>query len=264
MMTDGIYYERRGTGPLLLLIPGGNGDAGPYAPVATALADRFTTLTYDRRGFSRSTLAGPLDEHFDRDIEDAAYLIDEFGGGQADVFGSSSGAILAMELATRHPDRVRTVVAHEPPAVRLLPDGDRWLSFFDDVHATAQSDGVPQAMAKFAAEVGLAQGSPPPGAQLPPPVLRMLERMQANLPFFVANELRQYTRWLPDFEAVAALGDRLVLAGGRDSREHLPYRPNTVLADRLGLTIHDLPGDHIGYANRGAEFAPELAGLLAR
>ncbi|MGH3929774.1 MAG: hypothetical protein ACRDTF_07335 [Pseudonocardiaceae bacterium] len=40
----------------------------------------------------------------------------------ADVFGSSSGGVTGIALATRHPDQVRTLVAHEPPLVELLPD----------------------------------------------------------------------------------------------------------------------------------------------
>lgn len=54
-----LYYEVRGAGPVLLLIAGGNGDTGPYQPVADHLASRRTVVSYDRRGFSRSPLAEP-------------------------------------------------------------------------------------------------------------------------------------------------------------------------------------------------------------
>ena len=52
MSTD-LYREVRGAGPVLLLIPGGNGDAGFYEPFAKALSGDFTVISYDRRGFSR-------------------------------------------------------------------------------------------------------------------------------------------------------------------------------------------------------------------
>jgi pimeloyl-ACP methyl ester carboxylesterase len=263
MEKNGIYYEERGSGPLLLLIPGGSGDADPYAPLSQLLADRFTAVAYDRRGFSRSSLAGPLDKRFDQDVKDAAYLIEELGGGSADVFGSSSGAILAFELATRRPELVRHVVAHEPPLVTLLPDGREWLDFFDQVHAKAAESGVTEAMRFFGERVGMGVGpSIPHGVELPLPVREMLDRMQHNLAFFIENELRQYASAQPDFDALARLGDRLILAGGADSRDHVPYRPNLVIAERLGLAVHDLPGDHIGYAQQAAEFAPALMKLL--
>jgi hypothetical protein len=42
----------------------------------------------------------------------------------------------------------------------------------------------------------------------------------------------------------------------------MPYRPNLVLAERLGLTVTDFPGDHTGYATYPAEFASRLGELL--
>ena len=58
MSTD-LYREVRGAGPVLLLIPGGNGDAGFYEPFAKALSDDFTVISYARRGLSRSFRTGP-------------------------------------------------------------------------------------------------------------------------------------------------------------------------------------------------------------
>jgi hypothetical protein len=50
-----LYCECRGSGPLLLLITGGMGDAGFYSSAADILANEFTVLNYDRRCNSRST-----------------------------------------------------------------------------------------------------------------------------------------------------------------------------------------------------------------
>lgn len=57
-----IYYEIRGAGPVLLLISVGNGDTVPYQSLANALADDFTVLTYDRRGFWRTVVTDPVDD----------------------------------------------------------------------------------------------------------------------------------------------------------------------------------------------------------
>ena len=54
-----LHYEVRGGGPVLLLVCGGIYDAQGYADLADALADRYTVVTYDRRGNSRSPLTGP-------------------------------------------------------------------------------------------------------------------------------------------------------------------------------------------------------------
>ena len=49
-----IYYKIRGTGPLLLMLQGGNGDADGTDALAEHLMGRYTVLSYDRRGLSRS------------------------------------------------------------------------------------------------------------------------------------------------------------------------------------------------------------------
>jgi pimeloyl-ACP methyl ester carboxylesterase len=51
-----LYYETRGSGPVLLLLPGGTADARIFAGIAPLLSDRYTVVTYDPRGLSRSTL----------------------------------------------------------------------------------------------------------------------------------------------------------------------------------------------------------------
>jgi pimeloyl-ACP methyl ester carboxylesterase len=259
MLTDdGIYYDSAGEGPLLLLIPGGNGDAGPYGLMLRLLSDRFRVLAYDRRGFSRSKLAGPLQARFDQDVQDAADLIDAFGGGTAYVFGSSSGAILGLHLVTRHPEKVQRLVAHEPPLVGLLPDADEWFEFFEKVAKTGRDDGAEAAMQRFAVATGQRAQRPPAGVQLPDEVVEMIRRMDGNLEFFLEQELTDYTRREPDRAALVAQRDKVTLAGGRESREFVPYRPNLILAEWLGLHVHDYPGDHIGYVTEPAGFATAL------
>ena len=57
-----LYYEVRGSGPVLLLVCGGLYDAAGYAGLARQLAGGYTVVTYDRRGNSRSPLDGPPEE----------------------------------------------------------------------------------------------------------------------------------------------------------------------------------------------------------
>src|SRR5919108_4494073 len=87
-----LYYEVRGSGPVLLMIPGGPTDAGMFTGLADLLADRYTVVTYDPRGHSRSTLDGaPEDVAVDLHADDAARLLDAVSDGPAYVFGSSGG-----------------------------------------------------------------------------------------------------------------------------------------------------------------------------
>jgi len=76
------------------------------------------------------------------------------------------------------------------------------------------------------------------------------------------HELRQYPRVELDLVALASCAERIVLAGGRDSHDQLPYQPNKVLARQLGLDIVNLPGGHLGFLSSPPEFAKELLNTL--
>jgi len=57
-----LYYEVRGSGPVLMMMPGGPADAATFRRMEGELASRYTVVTYDPRGLSHSTLGEPLDD----------------------------------------------------------------------------------------------------------------------------------------------------------------------------------------------------------
>ncbi|MBD3550401.1 alpha/beta fold hydrolase [Streptomyces sp. JV180] len=149
-----LHYEVRGRGPLLVMMPGGSADAGIYDTLAAGLADRWTVVAFDPRGYSRSTLHGPAGEQLPgTHSEDIARLIELLSpdGAPAAVFGSSSSAIVALDLLSRRPGLVGRVVAHEPPLVELLPDPAAGRAVFAAVRESFLRDGVEAAMATMAA-----------------------------------------------------------------------------------------------------------------
>ncbi len=262
-----LYYEVRGVGPALLLIPTGNGDAGPYAPLANALADRYTVITYDRRGYSRSPLDGSIDdkELVETDVYDAHRLLDHLTETPAHVMGGSSGAIVALALLERYPDQIRTLIAHEPPIATLLPDSAWWLEFYADLYDIYRSSGVEVAMKIFRTRMGMSGATRPPEEAQPPPreLAAMLSRIRRNQVLWFENEILNYPNYVPDIAVLKCVSGQLVLAGGSASREHFPYRPNTVLAEQLGIGIIDFAGGHVGYVTHPFEFADTLAGILS-
>lgn len=257
-----LYYEIRGAGPVLLLIPGGNGDAATYAQIAPLLADRYTVVSYDRRGFTRSPADSVPAYRVRTDAQDAAALLTHLTTEPAFVLGSSSGAIVALELISRHPNRIRTLIAHEPPLVTLLDDSATQLAFLDEVYAIGRREGTQAAMETFRTGIGM---SPPPRAsdETPSPeLLATIERIQRNLQFWMEHEMRQYPRHPVDFDALDAAADKVVFAVGAESIQTMPGRPAAVLAKRFGREAIEFPGDHIGYLAHPAEFAKVMAEVL--
>jgi pimeloyl-ACP methyl ester carboxylesterase len=262
-----LYYEVRGRGPALLIVPTGNGDATPFGPLADLLADRFTVITYDRRGFSRSPIDGDVGaaQRIPADVEDAFGLLDHLSDPPAHVLGGSSGAIVVLAMLERDAARIRTAVSHEPPLASVLPDARGWLDTYDELYETYRTAGPETAMRAFREAMGMTVTTrPPKEVELPRPQLEvMLSRLRHNQLFWFEHELRTYPAYLPDIPALKAASDRLVLGGGDTSREDVPYRPNVVLSERIGIPITHFPGGHVGYVTHPYEFAAALAGVLA-
>lgn len=249
-----LYFEVRGSGPALLLIPGSISDAVVFEPLAAVLALDHRVITYDPRGISRSPLDGPpVDQRVEVQTEDARRLLErlgEPGDEPAAVFGSCGGGLVALELAVRHPELIRTAVAHEPPAMELLPDAERYRALLVRVHELYRREGV---------EPALRELQPLFGNRPAPPLPEVLD----NHRFFLAHLLLPFTRFVPDLTALAAAADRIVVAGGRESRGDPVHRPAVALAARLGRRPVEFPGGHIGYAKAPDAFAARLAEVLA-
>ncbi|MCR8940873.1 alpha/beta hydrolase [Streptomyces sp. OUCMDZ-4982] len=148
-----LHHEVRGEGPLLVMMPGGSADAGIYDAIAADLADRWTVATFDPRGYSRSPLDGPVTEQLPAThADDIVRLIEVLSpdGAPAALFGSSSSAVVALDVLARHPGRVSRVVAHEPPVVELLPDPEAGRALFATVRESFRRDGVTAAMTTMA------------------------------------------------------------------------------------------------------------------
>jgi pimeloyl-ACP methyl ester carboxylesterase len=256
-----LYYEVRGSGPTLLLITGGPADADGYAHLATLLADRYTVVTYDTRGNARSE---PDDRSIDVTVrtlaDDALHLIDVISSEPAFVFGNSGGATTGLDLLIRHPDRVRKLVAHEPPLVYLAPDAADQRAHADAIYDTLQKHGVGPAMGMFMAGAGLRD---PDNAQAPEPspeAQAWMARMQRTLEFFLGHYLRPISNFEPDLANVPT--EKLVVAVGEASGDQLAARTARALAERLHVAAVTVPGDHGGPMMQADAFAPRLDALL--
>ena len=106
------------TETVLLLIGSPMGAAG-FGTLSSHFTDR-TVVTYDPRGSERSKKTDPAspstpEEHAD----DLHRLIQALDAGPVDLIASSGGAVNALALVERHPEQVRTLLAHEPPPPRV-------------------------------------------------------------------------------------------------------------------------------------------------
>ena len=256
-----LHYEVGGTGPVLLLIPGGPADAGAFAPIRSGLSDRYTVVTYDPRGLSRSPFDGePQDTSVGTFADDARRLIEAVGNGPAYVFASSGGALVGLELVSRHPEQVRELVVHEPPLTRLLDDADEHARFAREVHDTYLSEGVGPAMGKFLASAELDEDPPQPPAGPTPEMAEAMARMQENFDFFLGHMWLALGDYAPDIPRLRSAP--ITVALGEASEGQLAYRAALALAERLEQEPAVFPGDHGGFNSDPEAFARRLDEVL--
>jgi pimeloyl-ACP methyl ester carboxylesterase len=254
-----LYYEVQGTGPVLMLVGHPMGVSG-FAGIAPLLAEEYTVVTYDPRGFAHSSIENP-DQDAEPDLlaDDARRVLDAVGGEPAYVFGSSGGAVTGLALVTRHPGYVATLVAHEPPLAMLLPEAEQARAGMQAIYDTYRESGIAAAWQKFLGFTGMTMGTPGGDATPPPPsaeAVAMSER-------FFGHGLLPITFYQPDLPALESGSARVVVGGGSTSTGEFAERTAIALAERLGSPLIEFPGGHTGFVSDPEDFVGVLRRALA-
>jgi pimeloyl-ACP methyl ester carboxylesterase len=267
-LTYDIRRQPRSQEPVLFVL-GSPMTASFFGPLGDQFPDR-TVVTYDPRGTERSPRTdGSVESTPDEHADDLHRIITELGEGPVDVFASSGGAVNALALVAQHPDDVRILVAHEPPAATVLPDADLVLAANRDVHDTYLRDGYGPAMAKFIALVSLAGPLPADYLERPAPDptmfgLQTVDDGSRGDPLLGQNML-SCGAYKHDFDAMRQAPTRIVIGIGADSSQATAGRAGIGVAERLGSTPVVFPGGHGGFlpTDMGQGPGPEaFAGVL--
>jgi pimeloyl-ACP methyl ester carboxylesterase len=254
-----LHYEVRGSGGPLLLVIGSPMGSADFAPLADALAGGHTVVTYDPRGHANSTIDDPDEDSTPESrADDVAAILDDLGAESADAFGSSGGAVTGLALVARHPGRVRTLIAHEPPLLELLPDAPQQRANTADIIETFHAAGIEAAWYKFMVTAGFDMTMP---EKMPAPA-EPTEQDRREAARFFDHELLPTTRYLPDIEAVKNGPSRVVIGIGADSSRLLTYQTSVALCGLLGSAPIEFPGDHGGFLGAPTEFAETLRTVL--
>jgi pimeloyl-ACP methyl ester carboxylesterase len=206
--------------------------------------------------------------------DDLHRLISALDAGPVDIFASSGGAVNALALVARHPEQVRTLVAHEPPAAQVVPDREAALAANADIHETYLRRGFGPAMAKFLMLVS--HKGPVPAdfvdREEPDPAMFGLpaEDDGSRDDPLLGQNLLSCTHYEPDFDALRKASSRIVVAAGTESEGELAHRGAIAVAERLGTAPVMFPSGHGGflgdeYGQPGAPeaFASTLREVLA-
>jgi len=256
-----LTYDVRGGSsdqPVLFLIGSPMAAAG-FGTLAGHFPDR-TVMTYDPRGSERSEKTDPASEVTpDIHADDLHRLIGELGAGPVDLFASSGGAVNALALVAKHPEDVRTLVAHEPPLASILPDRENAQASARAIMETYNRSGWGAGMAHFIAVVSHKGEFPDGYAQQPAPDPAMFgmpteDDGNRNDPMLGSNMVNT-THYEPDFDALRAASTRVVIAAGEESDGEMAQRGANAVAERLGSDPVIFPSGHAGFL--GGEYGQE-------
>lgn len=244
-----------------------------FGSLAPLFPDR-TVVLYDPRGMGRSTRKdGRVDQIPVVQAEDVHAIIEAIGGGPVDLFASSGGAITALALVAAHPADVRTLVAHEPPLLRLLPDAEAAARAQKAVNEAYLARGSNAGMAAFIALSSWQgeytddyfAGPAPDPAMFGMPTEDDGTRDDPLL----SDRAWAFTEYRPDVEALAAAQTRVVIAVGEESAGTFTARTAEATADFLGQQATVFPSHHggflggeHGYAGQPEAFAKTLRTVL--
>jgi pimeloyl-ACP methyl ester carboxylesterase len=249
---DRIVFDVRGQGAPLILLPGTPGDASAYALVAEPMAVDHTVITFDPRGFGRSTGNEPRRYEIGQQARDVVSVLEAAGIERALVFGSSAGAEVGLELAKNHPGIVDGLVAHEPPVVRVLPDADEFQTRVADIYRTAWTEGSKAAFFDFLllTQLPFNNGKPftadevagiRPGADQVPGL--------DFADFYMKHQMLPLTDYKPDLDAIRRNGVRVVGAAGQLSLGLPLGRTARQVAEELDAPFVVFPGHHGSYSD---------------
>jgi hypothetical protein len=160
---------------------------------------------------------------------------------------------------------VRTLVAHEPPCITLLPDQTEARNFIQSVNEAYSNKGTGAAMETFMKRTGIGNDPPPAATSTPrpPDAQETFGRIRGNLEYFIAHGFSPLGLYVPDISTLRSGYPRIVVGVGAASKGQLAHRTAIALAQQLGTVPISFPGGHSGYNDDPPGFAETLERVLS-
>jgi pimeloyl-ACP methyl ester carboxylesterase len=233
----------------LFLIGSPMGAAG-FGTLAGHFPDR-TLITYDPRGSERSTKDDPTTESTPEQHADDLHRIIQAVDGPVDLFASSGGAVNALALVAKHPEDVRTLIAHEPPLASILTDSENAKAAVRAISSSYQRNGWGAGMAHFIAIVSHRGEFPDDIGQQPAPdpaTYGMPTEDDGNrTDVMLGQNIVTCTHYEPDVGALRAASTRIVVGAGAESEGEMACRGAYAVAELLGTRPVVFPSGHGGF-----------------
>ncbi|KAL4886067.1 Alpha/Beta hydrolase protein [Aspergillus karnatakaensis] len=267
-----LHYQSQGSGPTIILIPGGHGTSLLFTPLALSLSKAFRVITYDRRGYHRSShLPHPARRSgaaIKAHVDDLAVLIRSVQRSSDEkviLFGSSWAAYIAVSVLLRYPDLVEKVVLHEPIFVSFLPQKTQEILRVKILEMLAVFAGKGTGAANRLLMPLISSAEDRRAFTTTSVYKELLGQKSDFFAMWYEHEYAESLTFKLDLEGLneCAMREKVVLMLGDDPAElAFPTEPVKILARVLGRDVIRAPGGHMGYVTKEGEFAGVLERAL--
>ncbi|MGL5313596.1 MAG: alpha/beta hydrolase [Peptostreptococcaceae bacterium] len=271
---DELFYKVTGEGEPLLLIAGGGGDGDLWLPLADELSNVFKVITYDRRANARSTMNYPNKFDISQQSRDAIAVLNAVNEPSAHILGNSSGAVIALDIATYYPQVVKSAIIHEPPIAMLHFQSAKWLRFFRSCYNCSFKIGGPSmAATKFlfgievpTIEMLKAQFKARRYLENEPLCFdekRISSRMSAE--YLIRQELLPITNYNTDIETILNNNCKIVITCGDYAITRSTWLGDVSreLSNLLSSELFVLPGHHGSFMDNPKDWARDIRYILS-
>lgn len=263
-----IYYEIRGSGPPLFIVPAAHGTHLTHEELALRLSSQYTVIGFDRRGSLRSRFLSPPTKEQQQTllkdtVDDIVALIQHLSPDQPVlIYSISLGCMHALELLCTHPDLVREIIVHDPCIPCLLPKQsyEQVSAAFQSTVSIYKAHGPAAASETFVPVVtsdedrALLRDSPTHKKLLALSILCFNFLFEYELPVLLGYQV--------PFPVLKAYREKITLIRGELSSTPLTTEPITTLGAELGLPVKIVAGGHLPSATHPEAFTEELLRIL--
>ena len=249
-----IKVWHQGDGSLLILIQGGGGDGARFNEAIPSLSRHYKVATYDRRGNGESAVSKPRMLNPIESARDVTAIIKALGYAKASLFGTSSGGLIALQVAESYPEYVDRIVIHEIPITSILPDES--IARVDSGYAVFQTyieKGAEAALQHFRSSI-TGTPSPPSPAEVP----KVEQAPSHRLDYFFRYEFLIFIIYTPNLSRVRASGVPIATVEGVESKGVFHATSAQVQSEILNCRHVVWPGAHAMFVTHPEVFAEEL------
>ena len=248
-----LYCRRFGEGVPILLIHGACVDCDFWRETAEYLSKRFMVITYDRRGYSRSTVPSDNDFSIRTQADDAARIIQHISQ-PACVIAHSGGATIALELISEHPELVKQCILYEAPVCDCLPEDSELLGVLHAISKMISEGNYTRALNQFWRLMGCQDDR----ARLSLP--EEIENLMQNSRIFIQHEFDSTFYYHPKYDLLRT-AKIFIAKGDLSDRDHTNAIASVFSAKISGEVVY-YPGMHNCAFDLPASFAYMSAGVL--